>query len=109
MDGEIQIIPDNNSALNVDESIKSRLWKAIDINGNLVAPLSPDTYKYDGVNPGVNTEKVVMVKGGSRLSTKIENIQYTGKMTPESDYGYTFNMFYDTLASVPPHILLKEL
>lgn len=109
MDGEIQIIPDNNSALNVDEGIKSTLWKAIDINGSLVEPNSPDTYKYDGVNPGVDTEKVVMVRGGSRLSTKIENIQFTGNMTPESDFGYTFNMFYDTLASVPPHILLKQL
>ena len=109
MDGEIQVIPDNDSALNVDENIKSRLWKAIDINGNLVDPGSPGTYKYDGVNPGVDTKKVVMVKGGSRLSTKLENIQYTGRLTRESDYGYTFNMFKDTLASVQPHILLKEL
>lgn len=109
MDGEIQVIPDNDSALNVDESIDSAQWKAIDVKGNLVNPGSEDTYKYDGVSQGVDTKKVVMVEGGSRLSTKIENVNYTGEMTPDADYSYVFNMFYDTLACVQPHIILKEL
>ncbi len=109
MDGEIQIIPDNDSALNVDESIDSPIWKAISINGGLVPPGSPDTYKYDGAKPGVDTKSVVMVPGGVKLSTRIENRQYTGEITPGCDYGYTFNMFKDTPADVSVHILLKEL
>lgn len=109
MDGEIQVIPDNNSALNVDESKESNLWKAISLNGDLVVPGSPDTFKYDGVKPGVDIKSVVTVPGGVRLSTKIENFQYTGELNSDSDFGYTYNMFKDTLANVQPHILLKEL
>lgn len=109
MNGEIQVIPDNDSALNVDESPDSDLWRAVNIKGELVPPGSPDTYKYDGVMPGVDTKKVVMVPGGVRLSTTLDNLQYTGEMTPGADYGYTFNMVGDTPADVPVHILLQEL
>ncbi len=80
MDGEIQVIPDNDSALNVDESINSALWKAIDISGKLVPPGSPDTYKYDGVNPGVDTQKVVMVKGGNKAQHKTEKHPVYGRV-----------------------------
>lgn len=45
MDGEIQVIPENDSALNVDESINSTLWKAINTKGKLVDPGSDGTYK----------------------------------------------------------------
>jgi hypothetical protein len=109
MDGEIQVIPDNDSALNVDESRDSTQWKAINTKGELVLPGSPDTYKYDGIAPGVDTKKVVMVPGGVKLSTQLTNIQYTGEMTPDADYGYTFNMVYDTPADTAVHILLQEL
>ncbi len=109
MDGEIQVIPDNDSALNVDESINSPLWRAINPDGEFVAPGSPDTYKYDGVMPGVDTKSVVMVPGGVKLSTNLEHLQYTGEINPDSDFGYTFNMFKDTRADVQLHILLKEL
>jgi hypothetical protein len=109
MNGEIQVIPDNDSALNVDESPDSNLWRAINTKGELVPPGSPDTYKFDGVMPGVDTKKVVMVPGGVRLSTKLDNQQYTGEMTSDADYGYTFNMVGDTPADVPVHILLQEL
>jgi hypothetical protein len=109
MDGEIQIIPDNDSALNVDESKNSPLWRAINLKGELVPPGSPDTYKYDGTMPGVDTQKVVMVPGGVKLSTKLENLQYTGAPAPDADYGYTFNMVGDTPSDVEVHILLKEL
>jgi formylglycine-generating enzyme len=109
MDGELQVIPDNDSALNVDESPNSPLWRAVNTGGELVAPGSPDTYKYDGVLPGADTKKVVMVPGGVKLRTRLENRQYTGEITPDSDYGYTFNMFKDTPSEVPVHILLKEL
>jgi hypothetical protein len=109
MNGEIQVIPDNDSALNVDEGPDSPLWRAINTKGELVAPGSSGTYKYDGIQPGISTQKVVMVMGGVKLSTKLENMQYTGELLPGSDYGYTFNMFKDTPADVDVHILLKEL
>ncbi len=109
MNGEIQVIPDNDSALNVDESIDSPLWRAINTKGELVAPGSPDTYKYDGIAQGLDTKKVVMVRGGVKLSTQLNNLQYTGENPETADYGYTFNMFKDTPAEVSPHILLKEL
>jgi hypothetical protein len=109
MDGEIQVICDNDSALNVDESENSQAWRAINTKGEYVAPGSPDTYHYDGVLPGVRTEGVVMVPGGVKLSTKLENRQYTGEGFPDCDYGYTFNMFKETPADTEVHILLKEL
>jgi hypothetical protein len=47
--GEIQIIPDNNAAiLNADHSDTSLLWKAILQDGNLVAPGTQGTLKFDG-------------------------------------------------------------
>lgn len=109
MDGEIQVIPDNDSALNVDESLGSSCWKAVAADGRLVEPGSPDTYKYDGVQTGVDTKKVVMVPGGVKLSAKLERCQYTGRRTPGDDYGYTFGMFGDTPSDTGVHILLKEL
>ena len=66
-DGEIQIIPDNDSALNVDESAGSPLWRAIDPSGKLVAPGSSGIrYKYDGVNPGISIDAADLVPGGVR-------------------------------------------
>lgn len=50
VDGEIQIIPDNNSAGNVDESPTSTLWRAIMPDGALVAPGTAGTLKYDATN-----------------------------------------------------------
>ncbi len=52
-DGEIQILPDNDAAANLDVSASSTYWKAIDAaTGNLVAPGTAGTLKYDGVSSG---------------------------------------------------------
>ena len=62
VDGEIQVIADNNAAITgCDHSTTSTLWKAIKKDGSLVAPGSADTLKYDyTVDPGtVNTSKGV--------------------------------------------------
>lgn len=45
--GEIQVIPDNNAAQAIDQSATSTLWKAILPNGNLVAPGTAGTLKFD--------------------------------------------------------------
>jgi formylglycine-generating enzyme required for sulfatase activity len=109
-DGEIHIIPDNDSALNVDEGEQSSLWKAIDIRGNLVAPGSPDTYKYDGVNAGNDQETAAIIKGGVKLNTAVKNPHHTGK-NAAGDYGYTIMPFREMKAEtgVMPHLRLKEL
>ena len=44
--GELQVIQDNNSAMGVDESAESTLWKAINQSGAYVAPGTSGTIKY---------------------------------------------------------------
>lgn len=45
--GEIQIIPNNNAAIIVDQTAASALWKAILPDGSLVAPGTAGTLKLD--------------------------------------------------------------
>jgi formylglycine-generating enzyme len=109
-DGEIQIIQNNDSALNVDESEMSLYWKAIDTGGNLVEPGSPNTYKYDSVDAGNSNETAAIVRGGVKLNTVVTNHQYTGN-SKKVDYAYTIMQFQTMPVQdgVTPHILLKEL
>jgi formylglycine-generating enzyme len=110
VDGEIQVIPDNDSALNVDESAVSTQWKAIDSSGNLVAPGSPGTYKYDGVNPGSSNEASAIIPGGVKINTALNHPQYIGE-DKDGNHGYTIMPFKDLAADdgVTPHLRLKEL
>jgi hypothetical protein len=110
-DGELQVIPENDSALNVDESDTSPYWKAIDTNGRYVAPKSPNTYKYDSVNPGNADEAANMLPGGVKLSTVVSQPEYTGNK-PDADYHAWSMMPFRAMTAeeaAPPHILLKEL
>jgi hypothetical protein len=109
-DGEIQVIPDNDSAMNVDESVNSPLWKAIDVHGNYVSPGSPNTYKYDGVNPGNAKKASAIIKGGVRLGTTIRNPLYRGAPA-DGDHGYTMSPFQamPVEVGVTLHPRLKEL
>lgn len=50
VDGEIQIIPYNNAAMQVNQAVDSTLWKAIMPDGSLVAPGTAGTLKYDGTS-----------------------------------------------------------
>lgn len=47
VNGEIQIIPDNNAAKQINQSATSTLWKAIMPDGSLVDPGTPGTLKWD--------------------------------------------------------------
>lgn len=109
-DGEIQVIPHNDSAANPDESKMSARWKAINIDGNLVAPGSPGTYKYDGTTEGNPDEKAAILPGGVKLRTTVDKPHYTGIDT-KGDYAYTIMPFKDIAEenNAVPHILLKEL
>lgn len=82
MDGEIQVIPDNNSALGVDENRESTLWKAIAADGRLVAPGTAGTLKYDSIKAGISSTAQSNL-GAMQLSTERVNPQYTGGSTEE--------------------------
>lgn len=93
MDGEINIIPNNDSAAGVDESRNSALWKAIMPDGTLVAPGTAGTLHYDASSPGDSQQTDHSVGGAIRLNNKRQYPQYTGGST-ESYYGaggITFN------------------
>ena len=71
LDGEIQVIADNNASAGADMSLKSTLWKAIDKDGNLVAPGSANTLKLDYTSaPGTSG-----TKGVCKLTTTLTNKQ----------------------------------
>ena len=110
VDGELQIIPDNNSALNVDESHDSTAWRAISHDGTLVAPGTPGTFKYNGDNPGRDDDKNTGV-GGIRLDTEMTNFNYTGNAEDKLHKAYAFGAF-ETMPcaeGVEPHFLLKGI
>ena len=101
VDGEIQVIADNNAACDADMSANSSHWKAIDKSGNLVAPKSANTLKFDyTVDPGtVNTGK-----GVPKLVTALAHQQTT-------DDPYAAGQFEDMTAdgSITPPEILKAL
>ncbi|WDU82265.1 hypothetical protein [Caloramator sp. Dgby_cultured_2] len=97
VDGEIQIIPDNNAADNtVDQSDTSNLWKAILQDGSLVAPGTGGTLKFDNTTPGNTNTTSNDVGGDPQINTIINNIMYP----PGGDvsYGYSFCTF-ETLSA----------
>lgn len=111
VDGEIQVIPDNDSALNVDESCGSVLWRAIDAAGNLVAPGSAGSMKLDGVKSGISGPEDVAVGDGFKLSTEVRNPNYTGGEEDISHRAYGWMPFFDLSAEVglEPSMCLQQL
>ena len=109
-DGELQVIPDNDSALNVDESASSPLWRAVDTSGNLVAPGSGGTYKYDGVEAGNAQDDAALIHGGVILSTAVKNPMYTGDDS-DSFHAWTMMPIGELRAQggVPVHPKLMQL
>lgn len=92
LNGEINIIPNNDSAAGVDETRNSSLWKAIMPNGTLVAPGTAGTLKYDGKSAGDNQQNDHSVGGGVRLNTVVQYPQYTGGNT-DAYYGASGQTF----------------
>jgi hypothetical protein len=111
MNGEIQVIQDNDSALNVDEGPDSPFWRALNTDGALVQPGAPDTYKIDMLTPGRANEDFVNTGGGACLSTEVKNPLYTGSSADITHRAYTMCKFADMTHSddAPPHTLLKQL
>lgn len=64
VDGEIQIINNNNAAAHVNQGADSTLWKAIMPDGTLVDPGTSGTLKYDCKTS---------TPSGARINTQVEN------------------------------------
>ncbi len=111
MNGEINIIPDNDSAMNVDESTDSPYWKAILPDGSLVPPGTPGTYKFDALTPGLETEDFVDLHHGVVLSTEIKYPHYTGHDPDITHRAYTLGRVEDIVAApgAEPNLLIKQI
>lgn len=99
-EGEIQIIPNNDAAAQVDQSPSSTLWKAIKTDGSLVAPGTAGSLKWDyTADPGtVNAGKAF------RLATTIQF-----KQTVEAPYGAQTFQSLTAASGVTAPELLKAL
>lgn len=111
VDGEIQFIPDNDSAANVDEGPDSTLWRAVLPDGTLVKPGTPGTLHYEGNTPGRATDEDRMVLGGYTLNTKNEFPNYTGTNPDTAHRAYGFMQFFDLKAAEGVEVpqILKNL
>ena len=111
MDGEIQVLANNNAADNTkDQSAASSEWKAIlAADGSLVAPGTEGTLKIDNTTAGDDTESSHDVGGDPQLSTVVTNPMYTSG--GQVDYGYSYTTFDALTAadSVPVPNIAKLL
>lgn len=110
MNGEIQVIKDNDSALGVDEGPDSKEWRAITMDGELVDPGTPGTLKFDSAIEGNDIEEPLVIPGGVILGEEIDHPHYTGP-DKGGDYGYGFMSFRELIIKGlrPAPAILKEL
>jgi hypothetical protein len=97
VDGEIQIIPNNNAAGHVDQSPTGTLWKAILPDGSLIDPGTAGTLKYDAETA---------TPSGIRINTEVVNS--TGEEVSDKTFetvaaveGVTIPTLLQTLALAP--------
>ncbi|NLO47097.1 MAG: hypothetical protein GX111_02060 [Clostridiales bacterium] len=111
MNGEIQVIPDNNSALNVDEGPDSTYWRAILADGSFALPGTPGTYKIDSLILGRENEDFVNIGSVGCLSTEITKPLYTGSSPDLTHRAYTVFPFAEMTHTdiAKPNMRLKQL
>ena len=109
--GEINIIPDNDSAAGVDESADSPNWRAIRTDGTLVPPGAEGTYKYDYASSGLIDDTFACLPDGVFLSAQVRNPMYKGDNPDTNHSAYTISSFRDMIHSpdAVPHPLIKQL
>ena len=73
VDGEIQIIPDNDAANNVEQGENSTLWRAILADGTLTEPGTAGTLKWNYLN-GVITLDTVATAENANHSTPFASL-----------------------------------
>ena len=84
--GEIQIIPNNNAAQQINQGASSTLWKAMLQDGSLVDPGTAGTLKYDAetATPSgvrINTEIVNQTSDVSSADKTFETLAAAGGVT----------------------------
>ena len=97
MNGQIQVIPDNNSASGVDESSKSALWKAISADGSLIDPNESGGLYFDSSVAGDAEQTEHSLGGTPILNTCRSNPQYTTEDCGDY-YAHSSCMFKDLAA-----------
>lgn len=81
VDGEIQIIPNNDAAANVEQGENSELWRAILPDGTLTAPGTAGTLKWHWVDGAVMLDTETTVEDAVRgayfndLAVNTQNLQ----------------------------------
>jgi len=109
LDGEINIIPDNNAALSAtDMSAGSATWKAIMPDGSLVAPGTEGTLKYDSLVPMTNDAET-QNKGAFILRTTLQNAPDPEWNWGNSSYDYNSMLFEQITTEVDVPNILKQL
>lgn len=73
-EGEIQIIPNNNSAMGGDETATSSLWRAILADGTLVAPGTAGTLKLDYAADKITLATTITTSSDTEKNTAFESI-----------------------------------
>lgn len=76
--GEIQIIPDNDAALAVDQGANSSVWKALSPAGIPYLPGAANSIKFDATVAGGSTMVETDLGGGVILRTSRDNPNFTG-------------------------------
>lgn len=78
LNGEINIIPDNDAALGGDQGASSKLWRAVSPTGMMVNPGVAGSCKFDSTVPGGSTTVETDLGGGVILRTSRNNPHFTG-------------------------------
>ncbi len=97
VDGELQVILNNDVAMGGMYSANSTKWKAIAENGSLVAPNTAGTLKYDYVSKDTNGSNIRLVKN-------LQNKQSSGDF-----YAYNPIKNMEVEDELTPPIMLKAL
>lgn len=110
LNGQIQLIPDNNSAAGVDESPDSALWRGVSADGEMMDPTAAGCLYFDYDRPGDDIRTDHIIDGGTVLNNARENLQYTGGDT-DAYYGRNCWPFKSVVAKKGVHTpeLLKVL
>ena len=99
MNGEIQIIPNNDAAVNgANQLSTSALWKGINPDGSIVAPGTAGDLHYDSTTAGDATQTDHDAGGALLLNTQTSNPQYTGDASSSPYYGEHWQTFESTAA-----------
>lgn len=95
LDGQIQVMADNDAAANPDHGKESAAWKAIlATTGALVTPETAGTLHYDlSVAGDATTTNHAINSGKAQLSTSVTHPQYTTDTHSDEYYGYTDHAF----------------